>query len=147
MAVQWHGQEVLARVRRAALEGIIEGTKAIREDAVNRILSPPKTGRIYRSRGVAHQASAPGEAPATDFGDLAGGIEIGFNESELSGTITSTMEYSARLEFGFFGTDALGRNYNQEARPFMRPALAAKKDEIERNIAAAVRAALAVRGR
>ncbi len=30
---------------------------------------------------------------------------------------------AARLEYGFFGVDSMGRNYAQAARPHMRPAL------------------------
>jgi hypothetical protein len=32
---------------------------------------------------------------------------------------------AARLEYGFYGTDSLGRNYSQAPRPHMRPALIA----------------------
>ena len=35
------------------------------------IINPPKTGRVYRIKGIPHQASAPGEAPANRTGRLA----------------------------------------------------------------------------
>lgn len=37
--------------------------------------------------------------------------------------------YARRIEYGFFGTDRLGRNYHQAAQPYMRPAFDAKQAE------------------
>ncbi len=37
--------------------------------------------------------------------------------------------YARRIEFGFMGTDKLGRTYHQVAQPFMRPAADAKKED------------------
>lgn len=37
--------------------------------------------------------------------------------------------YARRIEFGFFGTDSLGRTYHQAAQPYMRPAFDTLKDE------------------
>jgi hypothetical protein len=37
--------------------------------------------------------------------------------------------YARRIEYGFFGTDKLGRNYHQAAQPYMRPAYDAKQTE------------------
>jgi hypothetical protein len=39
-------------------------------------------------------------------------------------------EYAKRLELGFVGTDSLGRNINQQARPFLRPAYRLNKRKI-----------------
>lgn len=44
------------------------------------------------------------------------------------------MPYSARLEFGFVGTDSLGRVYNQAARPYMRPAFDTQKADARQAI-------------
>jgi HK97 gp10 family phage protein len=49
--------------------------------------------------------------------------------------VGSSMEYARRLEYGFAGTDKLGRRYNQQPRPFLRPALDDNTDEIEKAIA------------
>lgn len=32
------------------------------------------------------------------------------------------LPYAKRIEFGFHGTDSLGRKYNQAAQPYLRPA-------------------------
>lgn len=37
--------------------------------------------------------------------------------------------YARRIEYGFFGTDRLGRNYHQAAQPYMRPAFDSKQTE------------------
>jgi HK97 gp10 family phage protein len=49
--------------------------------------------------------------------------------------VGSPMEYARRLEHGFMDTDKLGRRYNQQPRPFLRPALDDNTDEIEKAIA------------
>jgi hypothetical protein len=47
-------------------------------------------------------------------------IEVGSNSS-----------YAARREFGFSGTDSLGRTFtNDPAKPYLEPALTANEDEI-----------------
>lgn len=47
-------------------------------------------------------------------------------------TATGTdVEYAARQEFGFSDTDSLGREYNQPAHPYMRPAYDTKHKEAE----------------
>lgn len=43
--------------------------------------------------------------------------------SVLAATGTN-VAYAMRLEFGFVGTDSLGRNYHQGAQPHIRPAYA-----------------------
>ena len=42
--------------------------------------------------------------------------------------------YAHRLEYGFVGTDSLGRHYNQAAQPYMRPAFDSQKDEAEKRV-------------
>lgn len=52
--------------------------------------------------------------------------------------------YARRIEFGFVGSDSLGRTYNQAAQPYLRPALDGNKDAIVSEISAAVRDMIAV---
>lgn len=82
------------------------------------IMNPPKSGRIYRRGNVTHQASAPGEAPATDTGMLAGSAytkPLGQADYETG----FTAEYAAPLEFG---TPTI------QPRPFLRPAVEAVRE-------------------
>jgi hypothetical protein len=45
------------------------------------------------------------------------------------GKIGSGLPYATRIEFGFVGTDSLGRHYNQAAQPYLRPAMDSKGPE------------------
>lgn len=78
-------------VNAAALESVNDVKKAIQ--------GPPKTGRKYQRGTVVHQASAPGQAPATDTGTLVVSI---FNDDRgyLSKAIGSRLPYAFYLEFG-----------------------------------------------
>lgn len=72
----------------------------------------PKTGRIYRRGKKEHQASAPGEAPAIDYGVLVNSIQLDFPRPGVGVVYTNT-EYAPVLEFG---------GIRMEARPFFKPA-------------------------
>jgi HK97 gp10 family phage protein len=132
---------VLAKLRQAVQRGVARGVEAVHEEATSLILDTPKTGRIYRRRGVEHQASAPEESPASDTGRL---VQSGRTEvrdvvdedgsgSAVVGTVIWSTAYAEHLEHG---------TEKMEPRPFARPALAAKKNEIIADIAAEVRGAL-----
>lgn len=125
MSVSFDSGAILAAVRQAAMRGVVRGTESVRNEAITLILNSPKTGRVYRRRGVEHQASAPGEPPASDTGRLVGSIRTSYSESELAGTVTASTDYAAHLEYG---------TQRMEPRPFMRPALASRRDAIERDI-------------
>lgn len=122
MPVEWSPEVVIEAARRGALRGAIAGANIVRNEVLRRILEDAKTGRIYRRRGVEHQASAPGEAPASDTGTLVRGITVEVDEATLTVRITNSAEYAAALEFG---TDKI------EPRPHMRVSLAEKRAEVE----------------
>lgn len=85
-------------------------------------LSGARSGHIYRrgAKGtILHQASAPGEPPATDIGNLVNSIGsrmIGAAEGE----VTVSAEYAAVLEFG---------GVHMAPRPFFTPAVKAEWPE------------------
>lgn len=56
-----------------------------------------------------HRASAPGEAPAIDFGKLVNSIEMTFRRASMTAIVYATAIYAARLE-------------KDLDRPFMAPA-------------------------
>lgn len=134
MAVKWNGPQVTEQVRQAVQRGLIRGAEDVRTEAIRLVLEPPKTGRIYRRRGVEHQASAPGEAPASDTGTLVSRIDVDYtNLSELVVRVGAHTDYAAFLEFG---------TRKMEPRPFMRPALATSTPKISDYVAREVRAVL-----
>jgi hypothetical protein len=71
-------------------------------------------------------ASRVGESPHRRTGEL----QKSFKWIVKVGAVTVSLRvftdnvYAARLEFGFIGTDSLGRNINQGPRPYWRPVLA-----------------------
>lgn len=62
-------------------------------------------------------------------------ISVKKSPGQVEVLVGSTAEYARRLEYGFVGTDKKGRRYNQQPRPFLRPALDENTDEIEKAIA------------
>lgn len=50
--------------------------------------------------------------------------------------------YARRIEFGFVGTDKMGRNYHQAAQPYMRPAFDSQQDPAREAMEAPIRAAV-----
>lgn len=133
MTVEWNGDEILARVRQAAMTGVVRGTEAILEEADSLMRETPRTGREYRRGKVTHVASSPGNAPAIDTGRLRQGLRSEYDQGDLSGTAIASTKYSAALEFG---TESI------EPRPFMRPALSNRRQEIEADIADEIASAL-----
>lgn len=131
MNVIWRGDQVLAQIRRAAMQGVIEGTELVHSTAVKLIMSGPKTGHVYTRRGVKHQASAPGEPPASDTGTLVQRSTTEYDHARLVGAVVFRTKYAEALELG---TERI------EPRPFLRPALAmsmpAIETAIERRVAA-----------
>ena len=121
MAVKFNDAVLKNKVRVAAFKGVVKSTEALREEALRLILDTPKSGRLYRRGNVIHQASAPGEAPASDTGTLVNRMETKFNEDDVSGKLVANTNYAASLEFGTF---------KMEPRPFMRPAVANMRDVI-----------------
>ncbi|PWJ81483.1 hypothetical protein C7441_11014 [Pseudaminobacter salicylatoxidans] len=133
MSVQWFGDSILDKVRKAAMRGVIDGTESVIEEGNSMIMDGQKTGRIYRRRGVEHQASAPGEAPASDTGRLVQSARTEYEPADLSGEAIWSTDYAEDLEYGAA---------NMAPRPFARPALANKKDAITAGIEGEIAAVL-----
>jgi len=70
------------------------------ERRIKMAMGGPKSGREYpRGGGKTHVASAPGEAPAIDYGTLINSIAVEF-PSDTQGIVFSSVPYSVYLEFG-----------------------------------------------
>lgn len=105
-----------AEYERAAKSGLEAWAMLVRNHAVLAIQKGPKTGRTYVRGTVTHRASAPGEAPATDTGILAGSIGWNVDASTLTADVFASSAYAVHLELG---------TSRMEPRPFMVPALEA----------------------
>lgn len=133
MITEWNGDGINTKIRAAAARGVFAGIRIIEKETVRQILNTPKTGKLYRRRGIVHQASAPGEAPASDTGRLVNSRTIEDYPSDLKGVLTYRTEYAAFLEFG---------TAKMEARPFADLSVKAKRDEVFNTVQMEIRAAL-----
>jgi phage gpG-like protein len=93
--------------------------KAVRETILDiegrtkAMMTGPKSGAYYeRPNGRTHQASAPGEAPAVDTGNLINSIQTQMTGA-MVGVVYTNAEYAPVLEFG---------GARMAARPFFTPA-------------------------
>ncbi len=118
-----------ARAQRSSLAAQValeEAAQIVSAEAQRSIIDGPKTGRVYKKYVPRrdHQASAPGEPPANDQGNLAANIII--DRAELSSgriRIASLAAYSKVLELG-------GRFI--APRPFLRRALMVSRRAVAR---------------
>lgn len=133
MTVRMNSSAIAERLRKAATKALVQSTELVRTEAVRLILDTPKTGHTYRRRGTEHQASAPGEPPASDTGRLVNGIRTEYDFNTMTGKVVSGEAYGAHLEYG---TQTI------EPRPFLRPALVNKRQEIEQIVRSAIREAM-----
>lgn len=135
-----------AAVKANVATEIVRGATMIQADAVESIQRGSKTGRTYTRGNVTHQASAPGEAPASDTGNLARRIDIEFSGDKLRADIgvhnLLFTPYARRLELGdVIGPVAPGAG-RIAARPYMRPAYNKNIKAIQAAIAKAVKGGL-----
>ncbi len=118
----------LSRLSDEAQAGVDKAVQAtgleVRGDIVKRIQRGPATGQVYGN----HQASAPGEAPATDTGRLASSIDYK-REGRMSASVGSDLAYAAMLEFG---------TTKVEPRPAWIPAVEAARDKYIDRLEAAI---------
>jgi HK97 gp10 family phage protein len=121
-------------LRAAAIAGALPIMNRAKESAQNeRVTSPDNTGNLARS---IHIGGVQGlESPTT--GTDIGGAEI--RQDRVTLYVGTNAEYARRVELGFSGVDSLGRVYTQPAYPFLRPAFDTQKDEVVREMAAALR--------
>ena len=78
---------------------------------------PVKTGRLRDSIQAVDQEDTPQRYTLAVTPALPAANPWGFDPP-----------YARRIEYGFMGTDSLGRTYHQEPRPYMRPAFVAQQD-------------------
>lgn len=122
----------------AADQAIYTASIVTASNVRRKLHSGARSGRIYR-RGRAgayiyHQASAPGEPPKTDTGNLANHTyaeKVGFLESR----VVSDAIYSRALEEG-------SAKNHLEPRPFMALTVEESKVQIQNIIDAAIKRAL-----
>jgi hypothetical protein len=113
---QWRSQEVEASVKDESVRRLQMALQIIRDTTKS---------LINRGNLMGVRPSLPGEPPKKVSGQLFNSIQtrIIVSGAKYVGTVFTNVEYALRLEYGFVGTDVLGRSYDQAPRPFMRPGL------------------------
>ena len=98
------------------------GAQLIRGEAIKSIQTGAKSGVMYQMYNPRreHRASAPGQAPASDTGNLVSKIIVKQKSQDVT-SVESNANYSAFLEYG---------TSKMEARPFMLPAFEKSKKPI-----------------
>ncbi len=123
--VQWDGDAVLRRVEAHAKRKM---------NRVGSFLQAAIRASINVSNQGGTNPSQPFQPP--HFGTRRLSRSIDFEVTSILGgfktRVGTNVEYARRLEFGFFGTDSLGRNISQAPRPFLRRALAENQNDILR---------------
>jgi hypothetical protein len=137
MTVNWNPGPTTALIVQGARQAVANATEGVLGEGNRLIASPPKSGRVYKRRGIEHQASAPGESPATDTGALIQSGQALYPDSGdpmvITGIANWSTDYALALETG---TETM------EARPYARPALDQVAPSLPAGIAAAIKASL-----
>jgi HK97 gp10 family phage protein len=102
----------------------------VEADAIKSIQRGTKSGRTYEKFKPrrTHRASAPGEAPAGDTGDLARRITAE-KERELQWSVGTDLPYGRFLEFG---------TMKIAERPWLRPAIEKNRALFRKRIVVAI---------
>lgn len=121
------GEQVVEEV----ITDIVTDTHSL---AVAGIEGGPKSGRTYRRGNVTHQASAPGQYPASDTGRLAGSVRFELPQpGNMTGRVGTSVAYGPMLEFG---------TSRMAARPWLMPSFERAKIGVERELRARLEAKL-----
>lgn len=116
-------------------QAIAEGAFEVHEHAID-AMSETKSGVSVSvsATGRPHVRSAPGEAPAVETGRLKTSLHVSVSSSgRAEADVVAPVEYAAALEYG---------TRHMAPRPFLAPALDAKREMIFERVRRAV-----VRGR
>lgn len=128
-------QELLGQLNRLGAGGddvMIEVITDVVTDthafAVTGIQGGPKTGAVYGR----HQASAPGQYPASDTGRLAGSVRMELPQpGRIEGRVGTAVAYGPMLEFG---------TSRMAARPWLLPSFQRAKIGVEKELRARLEA-------
>ena len=98
------------------------GAQLIRTEAIKSIQTGAKSGVMYQKYNPRreHRASAPGQSPASDTGNLVSKIIVKQKSADVT-NVESNANYSAFLEYG---------TSKMQPRPFMFPAFEKSKNPI-----------------
>jgi hypothetical protein len=136
ISVEMQGlSELMAQLQRiedigdqVVLETITDLVTDTHQFAVDGIAGPPATGTVYEKYNPkrTHQASAPGQYPATDTGRLLVGVRMELpSPSKMVGRVGTAVKYGPYLEFG---------TSKMAARPWLLPSFEKAKIGIAKEL-------------
>ena len=108
-------------------EAVQRSALAVQSDAIKSIQTGSRTGRVYSRGSKNHIASAAGEAPKTDTGNLVANIRL---MEEEGGKLVKVGVFGNRAIYGAWlelGTSTI------EPRPWLKPATDKNKPFIRRS--------------
>ena len=122
--VTWRGIALQAKLAQVAYHNALKAGQY----AVGQVKRSMKKGGQRRTKGkkrlpTAH--SLPGQVPFVQTSTLKNSVVavVERKGNVIISKFGSKVKYAARLEWGFMGTDSLGRSVQQLARPYLRPVL------------------------
>jgi HK97 gp10 family phage protein len=115
--------QVTAKLQREA-KALVVRTAARIETTAKLSFVEPKTGREYRRGNKTHIASAPGESPAVDTGQLTNSVQWE-QTADASAVVGSNVEHGLHTEFG---------TSRMEPRPWLGPAFEEAAESFEKGV-------------
>ena len=122
-------QAIMNALSRAIKPVVLEAADLIQQEAKS--LVPVDTGALRDSIHIEERADGPFY------------YEVSVHPAELADNRWGLdPAYARRIEYGFVGLDSLGRNYNQAAQPYIRPAWDSQKEAAQKAIVDGLAAAI-----
>lgn len=126
--------ELERRVGRGVDQAVAVAAARIHGNYRKKLQRGSRSGRIYKRRGISHQASAPGEPPKTDTGGLAASAAVVHEPGSRHAEVIVSAPQAAALEFG-------SPRSNLAPRPALGPAVLEESKGFPGLIAAKVKGA------
>lgn len=136
--VSWTPENVVAATVQQLERGMTRSMLTVHATAVKKLSIGQAVTRTKSGRLVGLGPSTPPDPPHVLTGRLRQSIawEVTVEPNAVVGRVGTNVVYARRLELGFVGTDAAGRNINQAPRPYLRPSLEENRAEIIRLLGA-----------
>lgn len=115
-------KEISEKYSHALASVIFQSANFCRNHAIQNIARGTKTGQLYTRNGIQHRASAVGEYPATDTGELIASIAVEIDTNKLGASVQATAPHAKYLEFG---------TSKMRARPFLQPSAEATRPRMK----------------
>jgi HK97 gp10 family phage protein len=137
IVIEDHITEVIAKIQGSLKRRMEDACYTVQAKAID-IIKEPKHGRIYttyfwtdaqgrlrvgRERWKPHQASAIGEPPAWDTGELAQNIAVEISGDGLEGKVGTEKDHGLFLEYG---------TSKMAPRPWLKPSFEQSEEAVKK---------------